>query len=59
MFDYGFIATPEQKLEEFVAYNNGRLELRFKVPVNKEQVAEGITTLCKYNTIFLLTTPKL
>ena len=51
-FDYGFYPTPEQKkeilnmlLDKFVLYKDGRIELRFKVPVNDRQVAEKIQEL--------------
>ena len=49
-FNYGFYPiTPEQKkdsinllLEKFILYKDGRIELRFKLPVTKTQVAEKI-----------------
>ncbi len=51
-FDYGFHPTPEQKkeilnlmLDKFILYGNGKIELRFKVPVNNRQVAEKIQEL--------------
>jgi len=51
-FDYGFDAAPEQKrellnsmLDSFVLYGNGKIELRFKLPVNDRQVAESIRDL--------------
>lgn len=52
MFDWGFIIEPEQKkeilnllLEEFIYFRDGKIELRFKLPVNENQVAETIATL--------------
>jgi len=52
MFDWGFYPSPEQKkellnvlLKEFVLYKDGRIELRFKLPVNENQVADTILTL--------------
>lgn len=52
MFNWGFNLSPEQKkkvlnllLQEFVLYNDGKIELRFKLPVNEKQVAEAIETL--------------
>lgn len=59
-FDYGFILTPEQKkeilnimLDKFVLYKDGRIELRFKLPVNEKQVAETISTLSTNSKLFL------
>jgi len=52
LFGFEFAATPEQKkellnllLEEFILYNDDKVELRFKLPVKEEQVAETICTL--------------
>ena len=51
-FDYGFAPTTEQKkeilnllLDKFILYKDGKIELRFKVPVNEKQVAEKIQEL--------------
>jgi hypothetical protein len=53
-FNYGFIISKEQKkqilnllLKEFVLYNDGKIELWFKLPVNEKQVAETVATLSK------------
>ena len=47
-----FLMEPERKkeilnllLQEFILYNNGKIELRFKLPVNEGQVAETVATL--------------
>ncbi|GAI11368.1 unnamed protein product, partial [marine sediment metagenome] len=32
-------------LKEFVLYRGGRIELRFKLPVNEKQVADTVLTL--------------
>jgi len=52
MFDWGFYPSPEQKkqllnvlLKEFVLYRDGKIELRFKLPVNEKQVADTVLTL--------------
>jgi len=51
-FDYGFNPTPEQKkqilnllLDKFILHPDGKIELRFKMPVNEKQVAESIREL--------------
>ena len=51
-FDYGFYPTSEQKkeilnmlLDKFLLYRDGKIELRFKVPINDRQVAEKIQEL--------------
>ena len=52
-FDFGFmLITPERKkeiinllVEKFILYGDGRIELRFKLPVKDEQVAEKIREL--------------
>jgi len=51
-FDYGFNPTPEQikeilnlLLDKFILYPDGKVELRFKMPVNEKQVAESIREL--------------
>jgi len=51
-FDYGFYPAPAEKkeilntlLQEFILHKDGRIELRFKVPVNEEQVAEKVLCL--------------
>jgi len=56
MFDYGFNPSPEQKkqllgvlLKEFVLYRDGRIEIRFKLPVNEKQVADTVLTLSHNN----------
>ena len=56
MFDYGFYPSPEQKkqilntlLKEFVLYKDGRIELRFKLPMNQRQVAADIVSLLHDN----------
>lgn len=60
LFDWGGIwsLTPEQKrqvlttlLHEFVLYNDGKIELRFKLPVNEKQVADTISNLSSYDRI--------
>ena len=54
LFDWGSIwsLSPEQKkqvlntlLHEFILYHDGKIELRFKLPVNEKQVADTISTL--------------
>lgn len=52
LFGFDFTTTPKQKkellnqlLEKFILYNDGKVELRFKLPINEEQVAERICTL--------------
>ena len=52
LFGFDFTTTPEQKkellnllLEEFILNKDGTIELRFKLPLNEEQVAEKICTL--------------
>ncbi len=59
MFDYGFYLSPEQEKEllnvlfkEFVLYRDGRIELRFKLPVNEKQVADTVLTLSRNDTTF-------
>lgn len=54
LLGFEFTTTPEQKkellnllLEEFILYNDGKVELRFKLPMNEEQVAEKICTLSR------------
>ncbi|MFC1865180.1 cell division protein [Chloroflexota bacterium] len=54
LFGFDFTTTLEQKkellnvlLEEFILDNDGKIELRFKVPLNEEQVAEKICTLSR------------
>ncbi|MFC1893817.1 recombinase family protein, partial [Chloroflexota bacterium] len=55
MFDYtGFRPSPEQKkellttlLNQFVLYPDGKIELRFKLPINEKQVADTILTLSR------------
>ncbi len=56
MFNWGFNPTPEQKkeilnllLEGFILYNNGRIELRFKLPMNERQIAKAVATLSHNN----------
>jgi hypothetical protein len=51
LLGFEFTTTPEQKkellnllLDEFIMRNDGKVELRFKLPVNEEQVAERICT---------------
>ena len=58
-FDYGFNPLPEQKkqllvtlLKEFVLCRDGKIELRFKLPVNEKQVADSVLTLSRNNTTF-------
>ncbi len=60
-FDYGFYLEPEQKkqilnslLESFILYRDGRIELRFKLPVNGKQVAEvaqAVVTLSQHKLV--------
>ncbi|MFC1866159.1 hypothetical protein ACFLYB_05565 [Chloroflexota bacterium] len=52
LFGFDFTTTPEQKkeliklvLEKFTLYNDDKVELRFKVPINEEQMADKICTL--------------
>ena len=54
LLGFDFTTTPEQKkeilnllLEEFILYNDGRVELRFKLPVNEKQVAEKLVILSR------------
>lgn len=56
MFNWGFNPTPEQKkeilnllLEGFILYNNGKIELRFKLQMNERQIAETVATLSHNN----------
>lgn len=60
LFDWGGIwfLTSEQKkqvlntlLQEFVLYRDGKIELRFKLPVNEKQVADTISSLSLNNQI--------
>lgn len=58
-YDYGFHPTPQQKkeilnmlLDKFILYRNGKIELRFKVPVNDEQVADKIQELSLGTLVF-------
>lgn len=60
-FDYGGIwfLTPEQKkqipntlIQEFVLYRDGKIELRFKLPVNDKQVADTIAALSSNNVLY-------
>lgn len=51
-FDWGFSLSVEQKkeilnllLDSFVLYKDGRIELRFKLPIDEKQVASTITSL--------------
>lgn len=52
-FDFGFMRiTPERQkeiinllVEKFILYGDGKIELRFKLPVNEEQVAGKIREL--------------
>jgi len=51
-FYFGYDISLEQKkgilnllLEEFILYNDGKIELRFKLPVDEKQVANTIATL--------------
>ena len=61
LFDYGGIwyLTPEQKrqvlttlLQEFILYADGKIELRFKLPVNEKQVADTISSLSSNNVLY-------
>ena len=54
LLGFEFTTTPEQKkellnllLDEFILHNDGKVELRFKLPINEEQVAEKICTLSR------------
>jgi site-specific DNA recombinase len=66
LFDYGGIwyLTSEQKrqllttlLQEFILYRDGKIELRFKLPVNEEQVADTISNLSSNNVLYYRLTP--
>jgi hypothetical protein len=57
MYNYGFNLSNEQKkqflnllLKEFVIYKDGRIEFRFKLPVNEKQVSETVLTLSSNDT---------
>ena len=57
MFNYGFHLSNKQKkqflnllLKEFVMYKDGRIEFRFKLPVNEKQVSETVLTLSNNDT---------
>ena len=59
MFNYGFLPTELKKkellnliLDSFVLYSNGKVELRFKVPVDENQVSETVLTLLRNDTTF-------
>jgi len=59
MFNYGFHLSNELKkqflnnlLKEFVLYKDGRIEFRFKLPVNEKQVSETVLTLSQNDTSF-------
>ena len=61
LFDWGGIwfLTSEQKkqvlntlLKEFVLYRDGKIELRFKLPVNEKQVAETIASLSSDSVLY-------
>ncbi len=61
LFGFEFTTTLEQKkelinplLEEFILSNDGRVELRFKLPANEEQVADKICTLSNNDVASLL-----
>jgi len=58
LFDYHGLwhLTPEQEkqvlntlLQEFILYRDGKIELRFKLPVNERQVADTISSLSLNN----------
>ena len=61
LFDYGGIwyLNPEQKkqilttlLQEFILYRDGKIELRFKLPVNEKQIADTISNLSSNNVLY-------
>ena len=61
LFDWGSIwyITPEQKreilntlLKEFVLYHDGKIKLRFKLPINEKQVADTISSLSSNNVLY-------
>ncbi len=61
LFDYGgtWYLKPEQEkqilttlLQEFILYADGKIELRFKLPVNEKQVADTISTLSSDNVLY-------
>ena len=61
LFDWGGIwsLTSEQKrqvlntsLHEFILYRDGKIELRFKLPVNEKQVADAIATLSSNEVLY-------
>ena len=61
LFDWGSIwyITPEQKrqvlttlLQELILYADGKIELRFKLPVNEKQVADTISSLSSNNVLY-------
>jgi len=39
-------------LQEFVLYRDGKIELRFKLPVNEKQVADTIANLSSNNVLY-------
>jgi hypothetical protein len=61
LFDYGgiwFLPSEQQKqmlntlLQEFALYRDGKIELRFKLPVKEKQVADTIATLSSNNVLY-------
>ena len=38
--------------QEFVLYHDGKIELRFKLPVNEKQVADTIANLSSNNVLY-------
>jgi hypothetical protein len=61
LFDWGGIwfLTSEQKkqilntlLQEFALYRDGKIELRFKLPVKEKLVADTIATLSSNNVLY-------
>jgi len=58
MFNYGFHLSNEQKkqflnifLKQFVLSKDGKIEFRFKLPVNEKQVSETVLTLSQNDVI--------
>jgi len=39
-------------LQEFILYRDGKIELRFKLPVNEKQVADTISNLSSNNVLY-------
>ena len=56
------LLSPEQKkeilnimLKEFVLYRDGKIKLRFRIPINEEQVADTVLTQSRNKVAFCKT----